>query len=431
MLKKTDKLFDAASMKTLLVLFIVLRFAQQLIETLLARANQRYSADPDRLAAVGRILGISDAEMAKASAYSRDYYFFNLIDDWLSVGAMLVFIVFGGLGFFEAWARDISRAFGLGTAAIPVGIAFFALLGLANEAISLPFDLYATFHIEEKHGFNRQTLRCFFTDRLKALAIAVALGVPILAAILWVMERMGPAWWLWAWAITVGFSLFTAFIYPTAIAPLFNRFTPFPDGELRDGIVSLVERIGFRVSGVFMMDASRRTVHGNAYFTGLFGHKRIVLFDTLVSALDARQAIAVLAHELGHFKLHHVRWTVLRGAVLNGLLFFSLSRLLHLAPFYSAFDLCLTSYGALVVFGLWFSLATFLLRPILNALSRRHEFAADAFALANGARSEELGTALKKLRGHSRQLPLSHPLYSRVYHSHPPLLERLRAMGAL
>jgi STE24 endopeptidase len=179
------------------------------------------------------------------------------------------------------------------------------------------------------------------------------------------------------------------------------------------------------------MDASRRTAHGNAYFTGLFGQKRIVLFDTLLDALASREVVAVLAHELGHFKLHHVRWAMARGAAASGLVFFGVGRCLPLETFYSAFSVERTAYGALAVFGLWFGLVSFLLQPLGNALSRRHEFAADAFALGSGATAAELGGALRRLREKSRLLPLAHPLYSRVYHAHPPLVERLRAMGVL
>ena len=203
----------------------------------------------------------------------------------------------------------------------------------------------------------------------------------MLAAVLWLMERMGPSWWLWAWGVTTAFSLFAAWIYPTVLAPLFNKFTPLPDGELKDAILDLARRTGFRAGGISVMDASRRTAHGNAYFTGVFGQKRIVLFDTLLEAMGPREVVAVLAHELGHFKLHHVRWGMARGIATSGLVFFALSLCLPLEAFYSAFSLEKTAYGALAVFGLWFGLVSFLLQPLENALSRRHEFAADAFAL--------------------------------------------------
>ena len=416
-------------MRLLLALFLLLRFAQQVVETALARLNRRHALDPVRLADAGRALGIGENEMAKAVAYSGDRHRFGLVYGWVEVLVALAFLAAGGLGVAEAGARAIAGALGLGT--IATGLAFFAILGTLSAFLELPFDLYATFRIEEKHGFNRQTLGGFFLDRLKGAGIAMALGGPVLAAVLWLIERMGPSWWLWVWGVTTAFSLFAAWIYPTVLAPLFNKFTPLPDGELKDAILDLARRTGFRAGGISVMDASRRTAHGNAYFTGVFGQKRIVLFDTLLEAMGSREVVAVLAHELGHFKLHHVRWGMARGIATSGLVFYALSLCLPLDPFYSAFSLEKSAYGALAVFGLWFGLVSFLLQPLENALSRRHEFAADAFALRSGATAAELGTALRKLSEKSRHLPVTHPLYSRVYHSHPPLLERLRAMGAL
>ncbi|HYN03303.1 MAG TPA: M48 family metallopeptidase [Vicinamibacteria bacterium] len=416
-------------MPGLLPLFLLLRLAQQVVETALARLNRRHAIDPSRLAEAGQALGIGEDEMAKAVAYSGDRHRFGLAYGWVEVVVALVFLAAGGLGVVEAGARGVAGALGLGT--IATGLALFAILGTLSALFELPFDLYATFRIEEKHGFNRQTLGGFFLDRLKGAGIAIALGGSVLAAVLWLMERMGPSWWLWAWGVTTAFSLFAAWIYPTVLAPMFNKFTPLPEGELKDAILDLARRTGFRAGGISVMDASRRTAHGNAYFTGLFGQKRIVLFDTLLEAMGPREVVAVLAHELGHFKLHHVRWGMARGIATSGLVFYALSLCLPLDPFYSAFSLEKTAYGALAVFGLWFSLVSFLLQPLENALSRRHEFAADAFALRSGATAGELGAALRKLSEKSRHLPVTHPLYSRVYHSHPPLLERLRTMGAL
>jgi STE24 endopeptidase len=419
----------AGSMETLLVVYLVLRSAQLVAETALARLNHRHALEPSRIAAAGRALGIDDAELQQAAAYSRDRHRFGLVSSWVEVSSTLGVVATGGLGLFERAAVAASSSVGGGS--IAVGLVFLALLAVAGSLLSLPFELYSTFVIEARHGFNRQTWRGFLLDRLKGAALAVALGGPLAAALLWVMERMGSGWWLWAWALVVGFNLLAAWIYPTVLAPIFNRFTPLPEGELRDGILDLARRTGFRAGGVYVMDASRRTAHGNAYFTGLFGQKRIVLFDTLIDALGAREVIAVLAHELGHFRLHHVRWAIARSVASSGVLFFLLSLALPATAFYTAFALRPSSYGALVVFGAWFSLAGFLLQPLENALSRRHEFAADAFAIRNGATPAELGAALRRLREKSRLLPVVHPLYSRVYHSHPPLVERLRAIGAL
>jgi len=416
-------------MSPLLLLFAVLRLGQQIVEAALSVLNRRFAVDPARLAEAGRFLGIADDELARAVAYSGDRYRFGRIYGWTEVLVGLAFIAFGGLGLVEQGARTVAGMLALGS--ITTGLAFFGIAGVLTSLFELPFNLYETFVIEERHGFNRQTPRGFALDLVKGVALAVALGGPVLAAVLWIMERMGATWWLWAWAVTTGFSLFAAWIYPSVLAPLFNKFTPLPDGELKDAILELARGVRFRAGGLFVMDASRRTSHGNAYFTGLFGQKRIVLFDTLLEAMGSREVVAVLAHELGHFKLHHVRWAIVRSVATSGLVFYALSLCLPLGPFYAAFFLETTAYGALAVFGLWFGLVSFLLQPLGNALSRRHEFAADAFALRSGATAAELGTALRKLREKSRLLPLSHPLYSRVYHSHPPLLERLRVMGAL
>jgi len=413
-------------MPLLLLAYVALRLLRLLAETTLDVVNRRYATDPARLAAAGRELGIDEADMAKAEAYSGDRYRLSLVEGWVDALVSLAFVAAGGLGVVEGWARATA-----GSGPVPAGLAFFAILGVLGALFDLPFSLYATFGVEERHGFNRETLGSFVIDRLKGAAVAIALGGPLLAALLWVMERMGSSWWLWAWALVTAFSVFAAWIYPTVLAPLFNRFTPLPDGELREAILALAARTGFRAAGILVMDASRRTGHGNAYFTGLFGQKRIVLFDTLVEAMAAREVVAVLAHELGHFRLHHVRWALVRSVATNGALFFALSLGLPLDAPYAAFALDRTPYGALVVFGLWLSLASFAWQPLENAISRRHEFAADAFALrAGGATGAELASALRKLRERSRLLPVTHPLYSRVYHSHPPILERLRALAA-
>ncbi len=413
-------------MHPLLVLYVGLRLLRLVAETALDVANRRYATDPGRLAVAGRALGMAEDDRAKAVAYSGDRYRLSLVESLVGAAVTLGVVASGGLGVVEAWARAAA-----GPGPIAAGLAFFAILALLGAFIELPFALYGTFVVEERHGFNRQTLTGFFLDRVKGGAVGVALVGPLLAALLAVMERMGPAWWLWAWALVAAFNLFAAWIYPTVLAPLFNRFTSLSDGELREAILALAARTGFRAGGLFVMDASRRTAHGNAYFTGLLGQKRIVLFDTLVDSLAVREVVAVLAHELGHFRLHHVRWALVRGVATSGLLFFALSAALPLEAPYAAFSLARTSYGALVVFGLWFSLASFALQPLENAISRRHEFAADAFALgAGGATGADLAAALRKLREKSRLLPLTHPLYSRVYHSHPPILERLRALEA-
>ncbi len=417
-------------MPALLILFLLLRLAQQVVETALARLNRRHALDPARLAEAGRALGIGQDEMAKAVAYSGDRHRFGLVYGWAEVLVGLAFLAAGGLGVVAGGAHRIAAA-----ARSRHDRHRPRLLRdprrRSRLSSSCPSTSTPPSASRRSTASTARRSAASSSTALKGVAIAIALGGPVLAAVLWLMERMGPSWWLWAWGVTTAFSLFAAWIYPTVLAPLFNKFTPLPDGELKDAILDLARRTGFRAGGISVMDASRRTAHGNAYFTGVFGQKRIVLFDTLLEAMGPREVVAVLAHELGHFKLHHVRWGMARGIATSGLVFFVLSLCLPLEAFYSAFSVGRTAYAALAVFGLWFGLVSFLLQPLENALSRRHEFAADAFALRNGATATELGDALRKLSEKSRHLPVTHPLYSRIYHSHPPLLERLRAMGAL
>jgi STE24 endopeptidase len=387
--------------------------------------NRRYWRDPARQREAAAALRLSAEDLERSVAYAEDRHHFGLASSWIGTLVGLGVLAAGGLGLAERWAAALHAPFGV----VGTGLAFFALLGLAGFLFELPFDLYATFVIEERHGFNRQTLRGFCADALKGLLLGAVLGGLLLGTLLLILARAGSRWWLLAWATLTGFSLLTAWIYPTLLAPLFNRFAPLPEGELKQRIETLAARIGFRTRGIFVMDASRRSSHGNAYFTGLFGAKRIVLFDTLVEALGATEIAAVLAHELGHFKLHHVRWALLRSVLATGGLLWLAGLLRDSVPLYEAFQLRGPSpHGALLLFGLWLAPIGFLLRPLASFLSRRNEFAADAFALAH-AGARDLGDALLKLRERSRSLPLSHPWYSRVYYSHPPLLERLRAIG--
>ncbi len=413
----------------ILTAFLVLRLAQHLAERTLSRVNRDYWTAPEHQAEAKRALKISDADFAKTLAYSEDKYRFARWTSWLSLAVTLAFLGFGGLGLLERTAVALVGAEG---GPVLTGLAFFGLLGLLSLIFGTPFEYYRNFGIEARHGFNRQTVKGFWLDRLKAVLLGVVLGGLLLGGLLAIMQATGPTWWLWAWLAMSGFSFLTAWLYPTFLAPLFNKFSPVEDGELKQKIDALAARIGFRTAGIFVMDASKRSSHGNAYFTGVMGKKRIVLFDTLVQSMGASEVVAVLAHELGHFKLHHIRWGVIRGILSTGLMFWLLSLCLPLAPFYEAFGLSgISNYGALIVFALWFGILDFGLAPISNWISRKNEFAADAFARQHSGGPAELAAALLKLRETSQAMPLSHPLFSAFYYSHPPLLERLRALGVL
>lgn len=412
----------------ILKIFVSLRLLQFAFEQGLAALNRRYYLRGEHQREAQTLLAITSAEMGKSVAYSDDKYRFGLLSESFSLLVTLAFLTVGGFGLLE---RAASTAGGeIGGGAVGVGVIFFALLIVGSSLIGLPFDYYRTFVIEARHGFNRQTVRGFWLDRLKGVVLGAALGLPLLALILWLMVAAGPFWWVYGWVAMSGFSVLTAWLYPTFLAPLFNKFSPVEDQSLLTQIHALATRVGFQAAGISVMDASQRSSHGNAYFTGVFGKKRIVLFDTLVQALGAAEVVAVLAHELGHFKLHHVRWGLARGILMTGVTFYLLSLCLPLVDVYLAFSLNGPSpYGALVVFGMWFGLLSFYLQPLGHWLAQRHEFAADQFAVQHLGDPRQLATALLKLRETSAGMPISHRLYSTVYHSHPPLLTRLVALG--
>jgi STE24 endopeptidase len=389
--------------------------------------NKSFYQNPSKQDEAKKLLGINDEAMAKTLSYSLDKYKFGAVSAWFDIAALLIFLMLGGLGVAESWARGLSEAIGRGP--IVTGLFFFGLLGLASAIVGLPFELYHTFVLEQKHGFNRQTVKGFWLDKLKGLIVGLVLGTPILAAILWIMESMGKAWWIYAWLAIFLFSLLTVWLYPVLLAPLFNKFRPLEEGELREKIDALAQRINFKTDGISIMDASKRSSHGNAYFTGIFGKKRIVLFDTLVGSMNIDEVVAVLAHELGHFKLHHVRGALIRSFFVTGLTFFLLGQFLPMETFYKAFSLAeVSNYGALLVFSLWLAPFSFVLQPITHYFSQRNEFAADKFAIQNIEKPSELYNALLKLRETSHVMPISHPLYSKVYLSHPPLMERLSVL---
>jgi len=278
-------------------------------------------------------LTITVDDMKKTYDYSLEKYNFAKFSDWILMSGGLIFLAVGGLGLFEHWAASLSAL--VGGKELTTGLFFFGLFGLASMIINLPFGYYKTFIIEENHGFNRQTKKGFILDALKGIVLGVILGGLILSAILWIMGSF-QNWWFLAWAAMSTISIITAWLYPTLLAPIFNKFTPLEEGDLKSEIFKLAEKIGFKTNGLFMMDASKRSTHGNAYFTGLFGKKRIVLFDTLVESMSVKEVVAVLAHELGHFKLKHIRWQLIRGVLMTGVIFYLLSLTLPLKAFYNA-----------------------------------------------------------------------------------------------
>ena len=296
---------------------------------------------------------------------------------------------------------------------------------LLMTVIEIPFSLYQTFVIEEKFGFNKNTVPQFIKDQLISLSLTIAIGLPILALILWVMDSIGSLWWLYAWLIIMSFSLLMSWLFPTVIAPLFNKFTPMQEGSLRDRIQALLQRCGFNSQGIFIMDGSRRSGHGNAYFTGLGNNKRIVFFDTLVNSLDEDELEAVLAHELGHFKCKHVIKMLVASSIMTLISFAVLGWLITQDWFFDGLGVSVHSNAAaLLLFTLVSPVFTTFMQPISAYFQRKFEFEADDFATEN-AQGSKMISGLVKLYEENASTLTPDPLYSAFHYSHPPAAIRI------
>ncbi|MDP5241301.1 M48 family metallopeptidase [Uliginosibacterium sp. 31-16] len=310
------------------------------------------------------------------------------------------------------------------------GIALFGLLSALGFIWELPGSLYYTFVLEEKFGFNKTTLATFITDIVKSSAISILIGAPLLWLVLWLIRSMGGNWWLWTWGVLIAFNLAAMVIYPIFIAPLFNKFEPLKDEALATRINALLTRCGFKSKGLFVMDGSKRSAHGNAYFTGFGAAKRIVFFDTLLATLTPEEVEAVLAHELGHFKHRHIWQRVALFAVLSLALFAVLGGLSQQSAFYNGLGVQAQSEAlALILFSLLLPVVTFPFTPLMSFWSRKHEFEADAYAVAN-AQASDLVSALAKLYRDNASTLTPDPLHSLFYDSHPPAAIRIGRLQA-
>ena len=311
------------------------------------------------------------------------------------------------------------------------GLALIALVAVVFFVVELPFGIFRTFVVEQRFGFNRMTPKLFVLDTAKGVVLAGALGLPLAALVLWLMGRMGEFWWLYAWAAWVAFNLFLLAVFPTWIAPLFNKFSPLADAELKARVERLLERCGFRAQSLMVMDGSKRSAHGNAYFTGFGRTKRIVFFDTLLERLTGPEVEAVLAHELGHFKLRHVIKRIAWAFAASAGFLWLLGVLAQAPWFYHALGVTTPSTAmALVLFFIVVPVFTFLAHPLTSHYSRQHEFEADAYA-AEHAAAGELVTALVKLYKDNASTLTPDPLHSAFYDSHPPAALRIaRLRGA-
>jgi STE24 endopeptidase len=343
--------------------------------------------------------------------------------------SLVVLLVFWFAGGFR-WADQLTRSLGFGP--VVTGLLFIGLLAFGSAALGLPFRIYSTFVVEEGFGFNRTSARTFLLDLVKSVTLAIVLGAPILALVLFFFERAGANAWIWCWIAAAAFTLAVQVIYPTWILPWFNRLEPLADGELRTAILRYAERVSFPLAGVYVIDGSRRSTRANAFFAGIGRRRRIALFDTLIERHPVSELVAVLAHEVGHYKRGHIPKMLAFAMLHFGVLFYLLSVVLSSPELDRAFYVEQPSVAAsLVFFGLLYTPVELLLSVAINALSRRHEYQADRFAAETTGSGAPLVGALKRLAVENLSNLTPHRLLVVLEASHPPVVERIRALESM
>ena len=360
----------------------------------------------------------------KAADYTSAKTRFDMLGALFDAALLLALTLGGGIQVLA----NLSNAWF--SAPIAQGMATIVMVLVIYSLLEAPFNIYRTFVIEARFGFNKMTFRLYLLDALKGILIGATLGLPLLFGVLWLMERMGAYWWLYVWMVWVVFNLLVLFIYPSFIAPLFNKFSPMQDDAMKSRIESLLAKCGFTAQGLFVMDGSKRSSHGNAYFTGFGKTKRIVFFDTLLERLSINEVEAVLAHELGHFKRRHVVKRIAATFALSLGFLWLLGQLMQTAWFYQGLGVSTPSTAlALLLFFITLPIFSFLLGPLISAYSRRHEFEADAYA-AKQTDAADLVNALVKLYQDNAATLTPDPLYSKFYDSHPPAMVRISHLQA-
>jgi STE24 endopeptidase len=406
-------------METFTTLFIAALLASVLVQLWLDRRQQAHVSAHRKQVPPAFSSRVALDEHHKAADYTVTNIRFGIIQLVYGSVLLLAWTLGGGLD----WLDQSWRSFGFGPLSTGVGFMLSAMLIMG--LLDLPFDLYHTFVIEERFGFNRTTPGVFVTDLVKQVLLMLAIGAPMLAVALWIMGVSGDLWWLYVWLVWMGFTLVMFWAYPAVIAPLFNKFSPLENETLEARIQALLDKCGFRSKGIFVMDGSKRSGHGNAYFTGFGRNKRIVFFDTLVDSLEPEEIEAVLAHELGHFKLKHIQKRLASMAALSLAGLALLGWLAGQGWFYSGLGVSLPSdYMALMLFMMAAPVFTFFLHPLLARLSRKHEFEADAYAVTQSS-GHDLVTALVKMYRENASTLTPDPLYSAFHDSHPPAPVRI------
>ncbi len=370
-------------------------------------------------------LGYYDEEKYKKS---QEYLRINTRFGWISGIAGLLMVL--GFWFLKGFPQADHYVRSLGYGPVVTGIIFIVSLVILRMLLSLPFSIYSTFVIEEKFGFNKTTPGLFFMDLIKSIVIGIIIGIPILAGILTFFEYAGDMAWLFCWLGATVYTIAIQYIFPVWIMPMFNRFNPVEDGELKKSILSYASSIDFPLKNIYVMDGSRRSNKSNAFFTGFGKNRRIVLYDTLINQHSVPELTAILAHEMGHYKLKHILKGIITSIIHMGFIFYILSVLLSYAGLYNAFFLEERSvYAGLVFFGLLFTPVEFILNIVMQAISRRHEFEADRFAVNTTGNPDAMAGALKKLSVSNLSNLEPHPLYVILNYSHPPVYKRISSIS--
>ncbi len=370
--------------------------------------------------------GWYDAERyRKSQDYLKENTRFRLLVDSITTPITVAFILLGGFNLVDLAARS----FGLGS--IPTGLIFAGMLMLASQLISIPPSIYSTFVIEEKYGFNRTTPKTFILDILKGWLLTLVIGGAIFSCILWFFEQTGAFAWIYCWLAVVIFQLIITYLAPVVILPLFNKFYPLEDGELKEAILRYAREQHFALKGVFVMDASRRSAKSNAFFIGFGKYRRIVLYDTLVKKHTVDELVSILAHEMGHYKKRHILKSLILSILTTGLMFFILSRFINNPALFSAFKMeHLSIYASLFFFGFLYTPISLILSIAGKMLSRKYEFESDAYAAQTYKRPAAMIAALKKLTVDNLSNLTPHPVKVFLSYSHPPVLQRIRALKA-
>jgi STE24 endopeptidase len=361
----------------------------------------------------------------KAADYTSTKTRFAMLAALFDAALLLAFTLCGGIELIaDLWLHTFASP-------IAQGMSIIVSVLILSSLLETPFDLYRTFVIEARYGFNKMTLTLYLLDALKSMLLGAVIGLPLLFGVLWLMLRMGGNWWLYVWGVWVTFNLLLLFLYPSFIAPLFNKFQPLQDESLKARIEALLLKCGFTASGLFVMDGSKRSSHGNAYFTGFGKTKRIVFFDTLLARLTPSEVEAVLAHELGHFKRRHVMKRIALTFVMSLAFLWLLAQLMQADWFYAGLGVTSQSTAlALLLFFMLLPTFSFLLHPLMAAYSRKHEFEADAYA-AQQTDARDLSSSLVKMYQDNAATLTPDPLYSTFYDSHPPALVRIHNLQSL